>query len=94
MPLPKLIVFGDAGYTAPSQEFLNTDPNLVLNETDFVIGSAIAIVGNWTLYDEVGFAGNQITLNQLTGPELDGCFKDYADWQGTAPFHVKSIQHA
>ena len=94
MALPKLIVFGDAGYITTSQEFLNSDPNLVLNGTDFVIGSAIVVVGNWTLFDDVGFQGALINLYAFTGPELDGCFKDYADWAGAAPFHVKSIQHS
>ncbi len=95
MAQAKLIVFKDSGYSTESREFLSNDPNLELNGTDSAFSSAIVASGNWTLYDAVAYQGNSINLVDNGGPELDGCYKDYADWPaGTAPFHVKSIQHA
>lgn len=95
MAQAKLIVFKNSGYSSESREFLSNDPNLVLNNADFEFASAIVASGNWTLYDDVSYQGNSINLVDNGGPELDGCYKDYADWPaGSAPFHVKSIQHA
>lgn len=43
------------------------------------------------LFDDVNNLGSSITLNELTGPNSEGAYKDYADWGGAALFHVKSV---
>lgn len=90
----RLICFADTTFRGGSKEYLNNDPNLVVTGDDFVLSSAIAVDGSWTLYDDIGFAGNAIVLQRSSGPEGDGVYRDYADWSGSAAFHVKSIQRS
>jgi hypothetical protein len=92
--MPKLIAFATAGFTGSTKEFRSNDPDLTLNGDDFVVASAIVLTNNWTLYDDIGFTGNTISLGDSGGPDADGSYKDYADWQGSVNFHVKSIQHS
>lgn len=91
--MAKLLAFAAAGFTGVNKEYRSNDPDLTLNGDDFVIASAIVLSGTWTLYDDVNFAGNVISLHETGGPDIDGSYKDQADWSGGAPFHVKSIQH-
>ena len=91
--MPKLIAFSEPGYSGIPKEFHSNDPDLTLNGDDFVIGSVIVLSTTWTLWDEVNFQGNPITLTETGGPDTDGTYKDHADWAGAAPFHVKSITH-
>ncbi|MEZ5307190.1 MAG: beta/gamma crystallin-related protein [Pyrinomonadaceae bacterium] len=92
--MAKLIVFSAIGFNGTSKEFRSNDPDLVQNGDDFVVSSAIAIEGDWTLFHEPGFAGTSIGLSSSGGPDSDGTYKDSADWDGTGEFHVKSIQHS
>lgn len=92
--MAKLIVFSTPGYNGTSKEFQNNDPDLTLNGDDFVVASAIALSGSWTLYPDPGYQGTPISLAREGGPDSDGGYKDYADWTGAANFHVKSIQHS
>lgn len=91
--MPKLIAFSEPDYSGTSKEYRSNDPDLTLNGDDFLIKSAIVTSGSWTLYDDVNSAGNPIGLQEQGGPDADGSYKDHADWSGTAPFHVKSINH-
>lgn len=91
--MAKLIVFSGTSYSGQSKEYRSNDPDLAANGDDFVLASAIAIEGSWTLYDAAGSAGTSISLDAAGGPDGDGTFKDPADWSGGAPFHVLSIQH-
>lgn len=92
--MPKLIVFSEPGFTGTNKEYRSNDPDLTLNGDDFIIKSAIVLSGSWTLYDDVNSAGNAIGFQEQGGPDVDGSYKDHADWAGAAPFHVKSITHA
>ena len=89
--MPKLIAFSETGYSGTTKEFSSNDPDLTINGDDFIIKSAMVLSGSWALYDDVGFAGNTISMDAQGGPDSDGGFKDHADWGGAAPFHVKSI---
>ena len=88
----KLIVFDTQGYQNQSKTFFENDPDLTLNGDDFTLAAAIAASGAWTLYSEPGYTGDSISLQLGGGPDSDGCYRDYADWGGSANFHVKSIQ--
>lgn len=90
----KLVVFDQNSFSGTSKIYQSNDPDLVANGDDFVLSSAIAVVGSWTLYDQVGHAGTSIQLDDQGGPDSDGAYKDSADWQGATPFHVRSIEHA
>lgn len=92
--MSKIIAFASSAYVAPNKEYRSNDPDLTLNGDDFVIASAIVATADWTLYDEIGCTGNSITLSPQGGPDGDGMYRDHADWGGSAPFHVKSIQHS
>ena len=92
--MAKLIAFAASSYASPTKEYRSNDSDLTLNGDDFVFASAIVTESDWTLYDEVGFTGNSISLSPQGGPDNDGAFRDHADWGGATPFHVKSIQHS
>ena len=92
--MPKLISFTVADFGAAATTFQSNDPDLTLNGADVDIASAFVASGSWTLYDQPGFQGTSITLTEAGGPDADGCYRDYADWAGTAIFHVRSIQHS
>jgi hypothetical protein len=91
--MPKLILFNQVGFMNTAKEFRSNDPDLILNGDNFQSNSAIVASGEWTLYDDVNFQGNQINLGTNGGPDMDGCYKDPADWSGSGAFHVKSIRH-
>ncbi len=90
--MPKLIAFNASGYVNTAKEFRSNDPDLALNGDDFVLASAIVLSSYWTLFPEPGYQGTPISLSSDGGPDTDGSYKDYADWNGTQNFHVKSIQ--
>jgi len=89
--MPKLIAFAAVGYTGGTKEFRSTDPDLTMNGDDFLLSSALTITGVWDLYSDVNYTGDHISLNHDGGPDADGAYKDPADWQGIASFHVKSM---
>jgi hypothetical protein len=92
--MPKLIVFSSADFGGTNATFQSNDPDLTLNGLDVDVASAFAASSQWTLYDAPGFTGNSIVLADTSGPDGDGVYRDYGDWQGGGVFHVRSIQHA
>lgn len=91
--MAKLITFTVADFGAAASTFQSNDPDLTLNAADVDVGSAIVASGSWTLFDQPGYQGTSIELNESGGPDSDGCYRDYADWAGTAIFRVQSIRH-
>lgn len=90
--MAKLIVFRGIAYTGASREYRSNDPDLVANLLDFEFASAISVTGDWELFDEVGYTGNKVDLASDGGPDFDGAYKDPADFEAEAPFHVRSIR--
>ena len=90
--MAEIIVFSERGYSGISKEYRSNDPNLVMNGDDFIFQSAIVLSDDGNAYDEVDYGGNSISLNETDGPNDDGGYKDPADWEGTDPFHIKSLQ--
>lgn len=91
--MPKLIAFSETGYSGTTKEFRSNDPDVTLNGDVCAINSAIVISGSWTLYEDINSAGNPIGLQEQGGPDANSTYKHHADLTGTAPFHVKAINH-
>ena len=89
----KLIIFTASGYNTNSKEFQSNDPDLAINGDDATFSSAIVVTGTWNPYPEPNYAGTAITLTPPGGPDNDGTYKDFADWEGAAAFNVKSLRH-
>lgn len=89
----KLVLFDTIGFSGASRTYQSNDPDLVANGEDFIFVSAIAVRGSWTLYSEVQKQGDSIQLDETEGPDLDGTYRDSADWTPAGCFHVRSIEH-
>ncbi|MCX7561578.1 hypothetical protein OS190_18605 [Sulfitobacter sp. F26204] len=92
--MAKLVVFRGSNYTGASREYRSNDPDLVVNLEDFEFESAIAITGDWELFDDLGHSGNKLDLMSEGGPDFDGAYKDPADLPFAGAFHVRSIRHS
>ena len=90
----KLVLFDQIEFSGTSRTYQNNDPDLVANGEDFLFESAIAVTGSWTLYDQVSKGGKVIQLDEMSGPDNDGTYRDSADWSPAGPFHVRSIEHS
>ena len=46
------------------------------------VSSVIVIDGAWTLYEHSDFKGTAWTVSDAGGPEDDGCYPSFEDWNG------------
>ena len=90
--MPKIFLFSDQDFQGVVRILQNNDPNLVLNEQDQLFESVIVVGGTFNLYNDVQFGGEMLRMGIQDGPDGDGVFRDYGDWNGDVGFHVRSIE--
>ena len=80
--MAKIIVFKDHSFKGDALVCRGTEPNLKPQGWNDCISSLIVIDGSWALFKDVDYAGKRWEVSATGGPEHDGVYPDYADWQG------------
>lgn len=91
--MSKLITFTEIGRNGISKELPPTIPISPSIATTPPLRSAIVLSGSWTLNDDVTQQGNAIGPQEEGGPDYDGAYKDFVDWNGAVSFCVKFTSH-
>jgi len=82
--MAKIILFQNTNFTGDACVLKDADIRNLSNKSfNDRASSVIVIDGSWTLYQHAEFGGARWYLQANGGPERDGCYPSYNDWQGS-----------
>lgn len=81
--MPKIILFEHVNFKGDSRIMDHDIVDLSFHDFNDRTSSAIVISGSWTLYKNAEYKGLRWHLRENGGPENDGCYPSYKDWEGT-----------
>ena len=80
--MAKIILFTKQNYEGHSLVVESSESTLKGTGVNNDVSSVIVIDGAWTLYEHSDFKGTAWTVGDAGGPEDDGCYPSFEDWNG------------
>jgi hypothetical protein len=80
--MPKITLFQNTNFGGQYLTLQQADTNLKDQNFGDKTSAVIICSGNWVLYQDSDFKGQQWVVNENGGPNNDGLYPTYKDWGG------------
>jgi hypothetical protein len=80
--MPKITLFQNDKFGGKYLTLLETQTNLKNSNFNDITSAVIVCSGNWVLYEDSDFKGQQWVVKENGGPSSDGLYPSYKDWGG------------
>lgn len=80
--MPKITLFQNTNFGGKYLTLNGADSNLKDQDFNDRTSAVIVCSGKWVLYQDTNFGGQQWVVEETGGPNGDGMYPSYKDWNG------------
>lgn len=80
--MPKITLFQNTSFGGRSLTLQQGDSKLQDQNFNDITSAVIVCSGSWVLYQDSDFKGQQWVVTENGGPNSDGLYPSYKDWNG------------